>query len=438
MIPGAEGAEAARGGECGQVLIIFALALTALMAMLALVIDLGLLFGQRRFDQNSADAAAFAAGRMLAGAASPLGGGGGALYFTWPDAEIYREVRRYAGLNPDDASTIPTGINRNAGLVSRTRLAVTLEYSPLGGWCYSPSGPPPPRRPAPPPCELPVVEGVAYPPLPAADRPYRIRVTVSSTTRGVFAGLIGAGNLAPPPAGQESTPACLRATGAAGNVSCAQAIVAVTGSTTYQGVAPTVPVTTADCQISAPTGGALFQFWGASPDGCGVDLGPWKNLLDFTVESKWCDTLKGSGTSDPDYRYTNLLPPGAQVAGGPCASERADPSWTREGYRLDPHWPGSNEVKLDVPYWIAAGFGGTLRASYADGNRFPTYVDLQASPVGDLGQNIAAGFYCGSSGVTATVCDARINPAGTYFFAKNQRGFHDVCPDQWGQRYGVG
>ena len=263
-------------------------------------------------------------------------------------------------------------------------------------------------------------------------------MTVSSTNSSLFANVLVADNQAPAVVGDDGTAACIRVAGVTGTTVCAQAVVAIRGSTTYQGAAPLIPITTGDCQITGPVPGTLFQFWGSNPTGCGVDLGSWKNMLDFTSETKWCNTLKGNGTSSPDYRYTNLLPPGAQVPGGPCANERADLSWTRSGYQPDPKWPGNDDINRDVRYWIAAGFGGKLRASYADGNRFPTYVDLSSSPAGDLGQNVAAGFYCGSSGVSATGCDPQINPSGTYFFAKNQDGYSDVCPDAWGRTYGVG
>ena len=421
--------------ERGQALVMVAVAFSALLGIAALAVDLGLIFAQRRFDQNGADAAALAAARMLAAAASPLDTSG-ALYLSVSDADVYREVRRYAGLDPNTSAATPTGINRGTGLASQTTLAVTLEYAAAGVWCYSPSGPAPLRSPPVPPCALAVVSGVAYPPLPVAAQAYRVRVTVSSTAKGLFAPAAGIADRTPAAPQDQARPACLRTGGTGGNTTCAHAVTAIAGATGAQSPAPIIPVATADCQIAAPTGGVLFELWGSTPSGCGVDLGSWKNMLDFTTETRWCNTLKGN--SDPDYRYTNLLPPGAQIAGGPCEHELPDPTWSRAGYTPDPAHPGQNDVNGDMRYWIAAGFGGTLRAGYTDGNRFPTYVELQSSPAGDLGQNVAAGFYCGSSGVTATSCSVSINPAGTYFFAKNRPDFHDVCPDQWGTRYGAG
>lgn len=424
-----------RDRESGQVLVSFAVLLMAMVTMLALVIDLGLLFSQRRFDQNGSDAAALAATRLLGDSLSPTNTGS-ALQFGVTDAAVYAEARRYAGLDPVSTSEAPTGINRSAGLTGRTALAVTLEYASAGTWCSSPAGPAPQRDPAVLRCVLPVVSGQAHPPLPIALQPYRVRITVSSTTTGFFAGVIGTDSAAPPAAEDEGSPACLPVSGAAGFVTCAHAVAAIRGTTIAQSSAPIIPVTTADCQIAPAVPGAFFQLWGANPNGCGVDVSPWNSLLDFTSETHWCNTLRGN--DDPDYRYTNLLPPGAQVSGGPCESEPIDYSWTRQGYQADPTWSGQNEIKEDVPYWIARGFGGQIHAGYSDGNYFPTYVHLQSSPGGVLGQNIAAGFYCSSSGATASSCATSVNPAGTYFFAQIQAGYHDVCPDRWGQEFGVG
>ena len=420
--------------ERGQVLVIVALLMTAFVGMLALTLDVGLLVTQRRFDQNAADAAALAASRMLAESLSPMGTSG-PLYFTWPDADVYREVRRYAGLDPATSSGVPTGVNRAAGIASRTVLAVTLEYwngASNSAWCYSPSGEAPPRAPAVPRCTGTTVGGIVHPPLPAADRPYHVRVTVSSTTNALFAGVIGRNALTPPTAQDGETPACLRPAAAVGNTSCAHAVATVAGSTAAVAPSPVIPMTTGDCQIAGPST-AFLELWGANPSGCGADLGSWKNYLDFSTEAVWCS----GGNQNPDYNYIKLMPPGAHVPGSACQYETPDLTWTRTGFQPDPRWPGHNDPQLDLAYWIAAGFGGAVRASVADGNRMPTYQELPQAGGGNLGQNVAQGFYCGA-GVTATSCPTSVNPAGTYFFAKNQPGYHDVCPDPWGQRTGAG
>ena len=54
-----------RARETGQVLVIFALALTALMGAAGLAFDIGRFYTERRFLQNAADAAALAAGQVL-------------------------------------------------------------------------------------------------------------------------------------------------------------------------------------------------------------------------------------------------------------------------------------------------------------------------------------------------------------------------------------
>lgn len=54
-----------RAREAGQVIVIFVLALTALLAAAGLAIDLGRFYTERRFLQNAADAAALAAGNVL-------------------------------------------------------------------------------------------------------------------------------------------------------------------------------------------------------------------------------------------------------------------------------------------------------------------------------------------------------------------------------------
>jgi Flp pilus assembly protein TadG len=57
----------------GQILILFAFFLTAMVGVLALAVDLGVSFTERRAMQNSADAAALAGARIVAKAASTSG-----------------------------------------------------------------------------------------------------------------------------------------------------------------------------------------------------------------------------------------------------------------------------------------------------------------------------------------------------------------------------
>jgi hypothetical protein len=437
-------------GESGQVLVLFAVAVAVIVGMLVLVIDLGLLLSQRRFDQNGADAAALAAGRRLAGEVTPLDEVGG-IYISATDASLYQQVRQYAGLNdstgltPSAASSDSTGVNQNVGLTSRTKLAVTLEYSTAAGqWCYSPSGLEPPRSPAVPVCTLFARDGNTYPPLPTTNQFYRVRVTVSATTDGFFTRIRMPGssadsnNNAPPVPTDQGSAACRRATGAAGNVTCAQSVVVVKGSPNLPPAADDViPTATGSCQVVPNGASVLFELWGSSPNPCGSGIGSWKNLLDLSAEQKWCDNASGQ----PDYKYTKLMPPLALGYSTDCPSPGpVSDTWQRDGGRYVPDAArsGTGEADKDIPFWIARGFGGTLRAdtcpTCADGVRLPSYENNQpASSPG--GQNIALGFYCDGS-VTTNTCPGN-SPANTYFFAKNQPGFQNVCPDLY-QSTGAG
>ena len=110
------------------------------------------------------------------------------VYFSWPEAYVFAE----GAATPGCARTtrrrpMPTGLNQNLGLTSRNLLDMTLEFwnteSYPEQWCYSPSGPAPTRI-----AERPVLRGPSEAPsMPAPadnDRPFRVRVTVSSTTTG--------------------------------------------------------------------------------------------------------------------------------------------------------------------------------------------------------------------------------------------------------------
>lgn len=438
--------------QYGQVLPLFALTVVAMFAIGALVVDLGFLFGQRRFDQNGADAAALAAGRRLASNVSPWDTSGN-VFFAIAESEVYEIVRQYAGLDPDAySSNDPTGTNQNAGLFGRNQLEVTLEYSVVPGqWCYSPSsGVQPPRSPAVPMCTLPTANiggnVIAFPPQPVAPHPYRVRVTVSSTTGHFLAQVMAmiTGSLpttVPPPPSSDEVAACVAVPGAAGaseSTTCAQAVVAVRGRSEVKNSAPLLPVTTGDCDVGPDSAGQLFQLWGSNPEGCGYNLNPWKNMLDFTEAESWCDDLSGGSTPNPDYKYEKLLPIGVDQSEFVRTSCAVGPdNWDRNGFE-----PGTYQSQLtgqtdhDIPFLIANGFGGWIRADYTDGNKMPTYVDANPAQGANLGQNIAVGFYCGSSGVSPTDCT--VNPAGTYFFAQNQQGFQPICDDDYGEDFGLG
>jgi hypothetical protein len=195
-----------------------ALLLAAMMAMLSLVIDLGVVMGQRRFAQNGADAAASAVAHVLAGAVQDADDGG--VFLAVPDSEALSLARRLAGLDPSPtsfASTQPTSLYGNPAIAGRTHLSLSLEYWDGGHWCYSPSGAPPPSAGGPPTdCGSSRYLGI-YPPRPAEHRHYRVRATVNVATVTFF------------PALGEGNAACVRPAGAAGVLTCASATYIIGG-----------------------------------------------------------------------------------------------------------------------------------------------------------------------------------------------------------------
>ena len=465
--------------ESGQMIILFALMAVAMVGFLALALDLGFMFAQRRFDQNGADAAALAAGRLMSVSVSARDQAATQLYFLSTDPQVYSVARQYAGLDPASTSSDPTGTNQNPALNNRNKLVATLEYSNDGGatWCYSPSepGPHPAGVPA---CGTNLdANGNQLPPDPNPDRPYKVRVTVSSTTElfiwPAFSQLMGGGT------GDITPSECLRATGASGVTSCAQAVVVINGSPTQIVKAPIIPAATLLCQIP-PLPGEPIPLWSSNPIGSctsNVNLGQWKALLDLTAEDKWCSNPNGGDGSDPDYRYWALLPRYAYSGTLPnlttilvnyrrqeCKNSARDDTtvpalgWHRASFRPDPSYQGTCIATVDTAYWSANGFSGRLgddKGQVPDengkifgedgyyGNWYPTYVDAKTDQAGNMGQNIATGFYCDTNQnhVTETTCSVNpVNtfvsnpPPPTYFFAKNQDGYYDECPDALGQK----
>ncbi|MHB1133487.1 MAG: pilus assembly protein TadG-related protein [Chloroflexota bacterium] len=413
----------------GQVLPMFAIVIIALFAIVALVVDMGFLFGQKRYDQNGADAAALAAARLLAENVSPLDST--ATYFAIPEVEVYNQALAYVAPN------------QNANLGARNAFVMTLEYwdgNPAHPWCYSPQGPQPPRSPAVPVCTpyTKTVGGVtvSLPPLPASGYPYRVRVTVSSTTDPLFAPAANISGSTQTLVTDPTKPACLKSgTDADRHMVCAHAIAAVQGSSVAAGNGPVLPVTTGDCDIGDNVGG-LFQLWGSNPEGCGYGINPWKNMIDLSDHNTWCSDASGGSTPDPDYDYYKLLPTAATtMARSECDTYD---TWDRNGFVPDTGMTFTGQTDHDVPMLIARGFQGEIRANYVNGNKVPTYGAAHPAQGSNLGQNVAVGFYCGSSGVGSTWCDPTLNPAGTYYFAQNQPGMQPICGDYYGTQLGLG
>ena len=425
--------------ESGQTLILYALMVAAMIGILGLVIDLGFLFAQRRFDQNGADAGALAAGRMLSYRVSTRPGG---IYFDEPDWLVYNQVVRYAGLTPRASATStlssePTGVNQNPLLNGRNRLAVALEYSPDGvTWCYSPSGWLPPGATV---CSL--VQGT-FPPYPDGVHPYRLRVTVGSTTESFLSPFVGT-----------ATPDnCPRPEDGSGSTTCASAVVSIRGVPKSVYTGPVIPVTTGWCEVTPPVEGHLMQLWTSSPNDCGSNLGGWKNMLDFTKEAKWCD----SPGVKYDYKYNHLLPSpwrdewGAEGTSA-CKEEADSTSYRQDTWSRSAPYPGTapdaddfkafvpdswdgqnDDATSDVVYWIAAGFNGKIWASPDSGNKMPTYEDSDPGQVADGGSNISVGFYCDNkASASAPYCNSDKNPAKTYFFQPYQPGFQPDCSGEY-------
>jgi hypothetical protein len=454
-----------RRAEKGQAVVIMALALSAVLAMVALVVDVGAgLLGQRRFDQNGADAAALALGRRFA--ANVALRNSTDVYFRISDADVYRLARHYAGLSPANwASASPTGVNQNAGLTQRNRLAVTVEYQGTAqyptAWCYSPTGPQPPRNPAIPACTLltnPNNANDPHPPLPSNQYPFRLRVTVSSSVAGFFspaAGLTGQPSV--PAQTDDTRAACLAPqiqsgstwtalSGWTGNLTCAQAVVVVRGS----GQPITLPnprgVSAANCLVTG-TIGQVVQLWGTTSGvNCGSYSLPSIPLPDLSDSSAWCD---GNSTQGGDYYFGDVsLMPQTYSSGG-CFTNPATSlvdDWGRGGggFDADPLRTGFVDPTTDVPFWVANGFGGTVRpcstvsgldCTSNDGAKFPVYAygctgtsptcsGGNNIPSGNLGSNIASGFY---------------GSATPFFFQSDRISFPcSLEGDNYGALYGVG
>lgn len=293
--------------EDGQAAIHFALMAAALMAMLALIIDVGLVAVQRRFDQNAADAAASGIARLLT-----------AQITVQPNGQLAFPVD---GATLQATLTQLAGANAHTGLASRTTRLPTLEFSPNDGaaWCTAQPG------------------GCPTPPQPAVNTPYLVRVTVSSTTSGFFTPLLSSA----------STSSC-PATGGTGVTTCAQAVVSISGSTSLPPNMQVIPATIPVCEVLTGQAWQVFELWGSNTSPC-HDTGGWKNLLDFTP-------IDGS-TSPSVY--------------GPFhgAGYRPDDEYTGSGKRKDLVYWIANGFGGDVTVgnWILTGKSGTAEGCISRG-----------------------------------------------------------------------
>ncbi len=94
-----------RDGERGQVLVIAALLMTALVGFLALVVDVGNAYAQRRYMQNAADAAALAAARLMANS----------MQTGTTDAAVSATINNYLALNGNGTFVPNAGLGASSG-----------------------------------------------------------------------------------------------------------------------------------------------------------------------------------------------------------------------------------------------------------------------------------------------------------------------------------
>jgi hypothetical protein len=218
---------------------------------------------------------------------------------------------------------------------------------------------------------------------------------------------------------------------------------------------PVIPVGTGNCQVVTPSN-TLFELWGGNIFECGYQsINPWQNILDFSRASVWCND------AGYDYKYEKIMPaPGVNITySGPCvAEETTDPTggsrWNRDGdngrYLRDTvnNRDGTSTIDEDVVYWVSKGFGGTVLPDTncgfsgagfwvcggqpGNGVVLPTYGNSDPGQGSVLGQNVAMAFYCDNSVTNLTCPNNNVTnnagvPARTYFFAKNQLSFQNVC-----------
>ncbi len=267
--------------------------------------------------------------------------------------------------------------NQNTGLSGRTEsFNVTVEYCvAANNNSYAPQTPG---------CPSPnnwVTSPTANGRVP--DGTYKVRVTVTSSLSTIFGRAIG----------KNSTE------------SVGQSIAVILGV-----CPPTVatgnvlPLTMWDQQDFGADPDQLFQLWSSNPPAPKNADSAWKNVLDLSPSTVWCDgrTSDYDWVSDPTY--ADMVPQGTGCTpnlGDPTKNfTGANTTWNNSQYRPDLRAPaclGTSTNPDDIYMWTSALFGGTL----AVGMKVPVFPHL-----GDNGNNIADSIW----GTTANVC------TNTYFF----------------------
>jgi Flp pilus assembly protein TadG len=359
-----------RKQEDGNVLAFAALAMVALIGVVSLVFDIGFTVGQRRFMQNGADAAALAVARQLADSVSPYPASG-----PWPQG-----IPHY--FNVSDAAVRATGAdiaerNQNPGITGRTtNFTVTIEYCvaasdstySIAAGCPSPNS-------------------WVSSPTPSGQVPdgtYKVRVTVTSTITTFFGSVIG----------HDST------------TTNGQAIAVIRGvcpETVADGGA--WAFTLWDQQDFGTDPDALFMLWGSAnpPAPPGADAN-WKNVIDLSPESRWCDGVPADYAWAQDPTMAGLVPEGIYCTPDLTNTSNnfagEDVTWNRGAYSEDPRgscYTGDSINPDNLATWTSSNFGGTL----AVGMKVPLYPQS-----GDGGNNVSSAIY----GPSGDPC------SGTYFF----------------------
>lgn len=408
--------------ENGNVAVISALLITVLIGVLALVIDIGFIAGQRRFMQNGADAAALAAARKLAGSVAPRE------FSSAPDPTVF--LTRF---DTSDATVYATAeayakANQNVGLTTTTtNFQVELWYcvadTPTdysGADCNDSDLDSDPLNDAnndwvarPPPAQ-PVDDGTV--PIGA----YMVRVRVSSTITTIFG---GAANISP----DASTSAI--------------AVAMILGACPPVGTGNIWPFTVKD-QPEWQFGvgwNELYKLWDPNPPGGGS----WKQILDLSPAAEWCDNDALDyqwGNPTPGYLIPRNTPKNEGGASVYCARPDSttglpfygnDPwdgvpnkGWNRGVYKPDPrpsggscNWQGIGDITTDVQNWAAGAWNGTL----AVGMWMPTYMG------GNFGANIGDAIYGSSSGAPVSNC------TGTQHFFSTYDGIDTEHSPSWGK-----
>ncbi len=341
----------------GQVLVMFALLIVVLIGIVALSIDLGITYSQRRAMQNAADAAALGGAYQLAGAVGSSSSGG--IVFSVADQDVRATVQSYINKNkgwqPAAASyQLPASNPCGASAGS-----YCLQYLDVNGNVIANS---------------PTSNGA----VPSNTSMVRVATGVNFST--LFAPLIGVNKMT----------ATARATA---QISPAQKPQYPEGPTWPmtrwdQGTGITAPAANQKCPQPA-------VFWaGSSSYNTGV-TGQWKELIYFGRKSAYDNTTSSGITSNHDQLITQYGS-GTYPNGQPVDPYAGNPPANLTG----------QDVQSQLEYWFKYGWNGKLHPgtylappgpSQGGGNAEPgawtpggAYGDKVETIQGNMGNNMSA------------------------------------------------